>query len=212
MKKSFFILTFLLIFFFGSSITLFADQTYQTVKTIDVAVGNITTPELYGPLVVAAFKKSTACPHNGAWAFVSVGTVNCIYKVQPNLIPITAQIFHDNTVGVGTFLQCVGFARGIAAAARRTLESRNAKDYLFGGTPSGWTRIYKTSFGAIQHPIKPGDLVLWNWGEWGHIAVVVSVQGSYAVTVAEGNGQCSGCLDMHTYSYANPFLLGWLTR
>jgi len=214
-KKSLFILFLLLIIFLGSSVALFAQQTYQTIASIDVAVGNATTPEIYGPYVVELFKKSFSCPHKGVWGYVSNSTANCVYKTQPSLVHQAAVIFHDSAIYTGV-LQCVGFARGIAAAARHDLEGRNAKDYLLWGTPTGWKRIYKTSFGAITNPLKPGDMALWNWGLWGHIAVVTEVKGNshlpYAFTVAEGNGQCSGCVDIHTYSYANPFFMGWLTK
>ncbi len=54
----------------------------------------------------------------------------------------------------------------------------NARDYVNGGkyTPSGW---------SYQSTPQPGDILVWTGGDYGHVAIVTSVNGGSSYTIVE---------------------------
>lgn len=77
--------------------------------------------------------------------------------------------------------QCVDLAMKYCQVFGGMTPHGNAIDYLSNAIPSGWKHY---SSGEIQ----PGDLAIWKWGSWdiyGHIGIVISVNGRYVTSVEQ---------------------------
>jgi len=132
-------------------------------------------------------------------------TEQCIKK--SNLTGKTALISNLTALYKGK-LQCIGFVDAIQEALGKGMgPKKNACQYYI-SPPIGYNLIE----GTISPQV--GDVAVWNeagcGGDpkstaayWGHIAVVIEINGNRKLTVAEVNG-INGILRIVEYSYGHP--------
>ena len=104
------------------------------------------------------------------------------------------------------YFQCVGFANGTLAGANGKVltgwtSEVNADKYTGMSSPGyQWIPVTHTSADVM----KPGDIVIWVGLCCGHIAIATkggpAVNGAIRFSVAEGNGNGKGSVDIHNYS------------
>ncbi|MDR1891974.1 MAG: CHAP domain-containing protein, partial [Oscillospiraceae bacterium] len=86
----------------------------------------------------------------------------------------------------------------------------NAIDFAWNTLPSGWQRLWNTASFVPQ----PGDIVVWDDGGYGHIAIVVSNNGNSTSSfqsvdqnwVGGGPNGSAGALVNHNYSNVYCFI------
>lgn len=71
----------------------------------------------------------------------------------------------------------------------------NGCDYALGNRPDTWARVYSDP--------QPGDVATWSTGTWGHVAVVVGVQGNTITVVEQDTNKNVPCYRA-TYDARNP--------
>ena len=82
-------------------------------------------------------------------------------------------------------LQCVGFVKAVVRSTGRILDScGNAKDFGVNNCPSGYT-VIKTS---DTKDLKVGYLAVRNTTAYGHIGVIVEINGKTKIVVAQAWG------------------------
>ena len=117
-------------------------------------------------------------------------------------IPDAAISEIKQSIAGNSALQCVGFARAVAAGVGHSLTDfqGDAKDYAHDGAGYQW-------YSAAQiKNIQPGDLFIITQGRWGHIAVVVAPLGGNGFLAAEAwgmdvNGQPQGHVRTKEYGF-----------
>lgn len=105
------------------------------------------------------------------------------------------------------FLQCVGFVNATVAGATGVLFPRvgNARDYA--------RDIPGFTFIPVGGTIAVGDIVVWDDGGFGHIAVVVQVYDQNNIQTAEGNFDYHGGVALRNRVISSePNLKGWLRK
>lgn len=99
---------------------------------------------------------------------------------------IPGSAISEITHSVGTYkaLQCVGFARAVAAGTGHPLDSfsGHAKDYNHDGDGYRWLSS------NVINTIQPGDIFILTAGEWGHMGVVTSLLPGNGFILAEAWG------------------------
>ena len=132
-------------------------------------------------------------------------TEQCIKK--SNLTGKTALISNLTALYKGK-LQCIGFVDAIQEALGKGMGPRKNACQYYISPPIGYNLIE----GTISPQV--GDVAVWNeagcGGDpkstaayWGHIAVVIEINGNRKLTVAEVNG-INGILRIVEYSYGHP--------
>ncbi len=148
------------------------------------------------------------CIYNGQPGAVNNNNVSCLDTITIS----TRGILKESTIAHGA-LQCVGFVRAIVIettgsdvclTAGSALECANDNAYIF---------IYANSGKQIQ----TGDLPIWDFPPYGHIAYVTKVNGSKYFDVAEANFTNGGALyrgsvQIRHATTNEPGLIGWLTK
>ncbi|MDP3724111.1 MAG: CHAP domain-containing protein [bacterium] len=113
------------------------------------------------------------------------------------------------------FLQCVGLMRGLASAFNNLIPDKggHARQYADIWTrPTNYDYIDKTTGQTIQ----PGDIAIWAYGEFGHIAYVVGVEreDKTQFVVAEANNCRPDCgrVGISTRNVNETNFTGWLRK
>jgi len=150
------------------------------------------------------------CTEDGIAGRVDTTNFFCVESIIPPLPQTVIDVLHISTFN-NTYLQCVGFVKGadLIASGSTFSEVTNPKSYI-DNPPVGYRYIINNN---DLTNLQSGDLVLWDWYNNGHIAYVTRVDtGADAFTVAEGNWDGYGVVQMRTDYLDQVYLRGWLRK
>lgn len=150
------------------------------------------------------------CSEGGIAGRVNASNFSCVENILPPLPPETIEIMRFSvTNNKHYYLQCVGFAMAAVNLARdEILLQLNAVDYI-SNPPAGYEFVDKNN-GTIE--IQVGDLPIWDYYTFGHIAYVVIVDDSMHFQVAEGHWDGRGLVQIGKKTVDAPHFLGWLRK
>lgn len=153
-----------------------------------------------------------SCNYTGIAGVVATYNLSCLNSVTP---PLPAVV--DNQIRTSalshTFLQCVGFVKGIISwMNNETLNDHNvanAYDYQY-IPPAGYRFVPKTDNNAIMI----GDIAIWNNAPNGHVAVVAAVDSNNRFTIAEASWGVKGQVNMNRIidRLSEPGFQGWARK
>jgi len=145
---------------------------------------------------------------------VSVENANCLDSLDLGGSSDSFLAYLRNSVRAGDnyYLQCVGFARSAAELASfdggNVCTSGNAISCP--STSRGYEFVSVKNRGDKQ--IVPGNLIVWDYSPYGHVAYVTSVQDQNNITIAEANRSRRGLVREINMSLDEPNVMGWLTK
>ncbi|MBI3620007.1 CHAP domain-containing protein [Candidatus Roizmanbacteria bacterium] len=154
---------------------------------------------------------NSKCP-NG---IVSQRDEDCLLSIRINNQPLPADVLFElkpstNCFGSGCsdYLQCVRFVKGAKILTGGVFDTYgNAIDYrLPGRFPTG-THFVEKSAGTPQS----GDLPVWDYDTYGHMAYITTVYSPNDFEFAEANFDAPGHVRISRDFIQNIHLLGWLS-
>ena len=150
------------------------------------------------------------CEEDGVWGRVTMRNFSCVENITPPLPPSVIEVMRISTFN-NEYLQCVGFVKAADLIAGGTAfpETLYAKAYIT-TPPTGYQFVEKNN-GTIQ--IEVGDLPLWDWYTYGHIAYVTKIYDADTFEVAEGHWDGRGQVTIGRIETTDaPYFRGWLRR
>lgn len=213
MGRIIFIILFLIISGF-TILVIVNDADAQSSSTWRTRVGN--PPERGEPLPGSASPLISQTAINLVNALKSScgGSVNssnypCAKSIFSGAVLHPDLSYNEITISAGTYgyLQCIGFVNAIVGGATGIQFPRvgNAADYD--------RNIDGFSFIPVGGTISVGDIVVWDNGGDGHIAVVVEVYDQNTIQTAEANFDFRGAVGFRNRVISSePTIKGWLRK
>lgn len=140
---------------------------------------------------------------------VNSGNYDCARSIFGGGVLYPDLAYNEITVSASnySFLQCIGFVNAVIGGATGVAFPKigNAADY--DQDVSGFSFIPKGG------TISAGDIVVWDNGGDGHIAIVVEVYDQDTIQTAEGNFDYKGGVDLRNRVISQESTLrGWLRK
>lgn len=158
---------------------------------------------------------------------VNTSTRSCLNQISVTAVPAgimnSALQFASGTVPVrGGVYQCVAFVQTVLPLYHRDMSYSAPRGiaatmwFNDGNQPPGYIKIHKDQ----GVPMQPGDIPIWGYGTYGHIAVTIAVRNvkgatgtttTRSFTIAEGNVDGAGTVsNTRELPISDPGLIGWI--
>jgi len=137
-----------------------------------------------------------------------VGCVNSLVGFQPK--PDVIQAVKDGIAffNGGNYFQCVGFVNAATTGVGTPITGAGGGDApAYAGRVIPGFMWFKYQDGLVPNI---GDVIIWDYGSFGHIAIVTRVFPDNSITIAEANGGDGSVYSPHvSYSAWTPNVKGW---
>jgi surface antigen len=164
--------------------------------------------------LVASIKDS--CTYFNTPGRVTSHNVQCLRDVKPSLLPRALDEMRNSSNAFEN-LQCVGFVRGVVQQfhGHDIVGGGNAIDFST-NVPRSYRYIRKTTTISPNSTVKVspevGDLLLWDVGNWGHIAYISHVYDRDNVEIIEANWGRPGLVQWRNIYVRGPGVIGWVSK